>query len=309
MQTVINRIVGILSNIFRTFYWTKPLDAVTDIIDIIIVAFIFYHLIKLVRQTRAVLLLKGILVLIAAYIISSYFKLTVVNYIMNSLFQNSVLVLVIIFQPELRRVLEQTGRSTLSDINIFSDDDGVVNEQKLTSLAVNSICDMTADLQKQKMGALVVFERKTKLGEIADTGTTIDALPSRMLLGNIFFNKAPLHDGATIIREGRVLACGCILPLSEDTSLSLNLGTRHRAALGMSEVSDALVVVVSEETGSISLAIDGTLTRNMSKEALSKELEQLLVTDAVEAIEKKNEKRNEKKNKKSKSSSKDGENK
>jgi len=297
-MSVPERIKEIIGNIFRTFYWTTAVDAVTDIVDIILVAFIFYQLIKLVRQTRAVLLLKGIVIVVAAYLVSSYFNLAVVNYIMQSLFQNSVLALLIIFQPEIRRVLEQTGRSKLSSINIFSSDQNGVDKEKLMEDAIFAVYGLVTDLQRQKMGALIVFERLTKLGEVVDTGSMVDALPSRLLLGNIFFNKAPLHDGATIIRDGRVLASGCILPLSENTEISLDLGTRHRAALGVSEISDAVVVVVSEETGAVSLAMDGELRRNISREILRQELENLLVESTSSASDKK---------KKKKSSAKDGE--
>ena len=299
------KLLETIQNIFRTFYWTNPFDMFTDVLDIVVVSFLFYQLIKMVRQTRAVLLLKGIVILIAAYTVSVYLNLTVINFIMTNLFQNSVLALVIIFQPELRRALEQTGRSKLSNINIFSTEDESDKEHKNVQKAIDAVCSLTVELKRQKMGALIVFERMTKLGEIVETGTLIDAYPSHMLLGNLFFNKAPLHDGAVILRGGKILSAGCILPLSENPKISLELGTRHRAALGMSEVSDSLVVVVSEETGSISIAVDGILTRNITKEQLRADLEEALLTEVKEKNKDKDKESIEKKSKKKKPSEKE----
>ena len=250
---------------------------VTDIIDIVIVAYLVYKGFQLVRETRAELLLKGIGVLAVAYIAAQLLNLRMLNFLMIIIIQNSVFVLLILFQPEFRRALEQMGRSRLSKIPVFNIGD---SENKIMTIktAIGSTCEAVRELQLNRMGALIVFERETKLGEVINTGVTVDAACSKMLLCNLFFSKAPMHDGAAVIRDGRILAAGCILPLSSNQRISIDLGTRHRAALGISEVSDAAVAVVSEETGAVSLATNGTLMRNISREKLAEELENLLLS-------------------------------
>lgn len=257
----------------------------TDGLDVLVVSFIIYNGIKLVRETRAEQLVKGLLILLLVWGVSYYLNLHMVGALLNYFFQFSVFALLVVFQPELRRALEQIGRSGLGGTAkgwLFTGITGVKDDvdlrQKLTR-GINAAVEAVVVLQKQKMGALIVFERQTKLGDIADTGTVINADPSAQLIGNVFFNKAPLHDGAMIIRDGMVYAAGCILPLTKSDKVSLDLGTRHRAAIGISENSDAVVVVVSEETAQISIAVNGVLTRNYTRETLRSELENLIIPE------------------------------
>ena len=235
---------------FRSINW------ITDPLDILLVAFAIYSVIKLVRDSRAEQLLKGIVILGLAFFVSWLLNLKTMYFILKTIFDNSILVLVVIFQPEIRRALEQAGHSRLGAINLFGvNQENAEAEIKRWQKAISATCAAVQTLQKQKMGALIVFERTTKLGEIINTGTVVDADPTPELIGNIFFNKAPLHDGAMIIRDGKVYAAGCILPLTDNHQISSELGTRHRAGVGMSENSDAIVVIVSEETGTVSTAV------------------------------------------------------
>ena len=267
-----------LKNILRMVFYAFSQFTILDLIDIIVVTLIFYGLIRFVRETRAVQLVKGIVLLFGAYIISDYLRLEVLNSLLDYLFQFAFVALLILFQPELRRVLEQLGKSgkSLASVVVPSAHENE-EERARMSHAIAEIANAAYALQRLRMGALIVFERNTKLGEIAETGTIVDAAVTAQLVGNVFFNKAPLHDGAAIIREGRLYAAGCILPLTTNDNISADLGTRHRAALGMSENSDAVVVVVSEETGQISIALNGVLTRNYTRDTLVVRLESLLL--------------------------------
>ena len=265
---------------FMNYNW------VTDTVDILLVAAVIYYLIKLVRDTRAEALLKGVVVLVLIYFCSDLLSLKTVHYLLQLLFDNALILVVVIFQPEIRRALERTGQSRLSFLKYFNLKDEPQSDVIVWQKAITAVCSACASLQTGRMGALIVLERETRLAEIAATGTLVDASPSSELIGNIFFNKAPLHDGAMIIRDGKVLAAGCILPLTDNRALSSELGTRHRAAVGMSENSDALVVVVSEETGAISVAERGTLRRHLSPEQLRSELENGMIWARQEAREK-----------------------
>lgn len=259
-----------------------------DALDISLVTFILYHAIKLVRETRAGQLVRGILVLLVVWLLSYWLHLYLMQSIISYLFQFAFIALLIIFQPEIRRALEQIGRGGKNwsfGFN-FTSSEAEANLQKKRR-AVNEVVDAAAQMSRQKTGALIVFEMKTKLGDIIDTGTVVDAVPSVQIICNIFFNKAPLHDGAMIIRDGMVYAAGCILPLTKSDNVSLELGTRHRAAIGMSENSDAVIVVVSEETGQISVVTDGTIRRNYTRETLNSELENLVLSQSAEPAEKK----------------------
>ena len=247
-----------------------------DAIDVAIVTLLLYALIKLVRDTRAGQLVKGIILLVALYLLSFYGDLLMLNSILRAFLQSTVIMVVILFQPELRKALEQVGHSKAVQ-SITSNLGGKSRDGSETRAAIEGVVEATAILQQLRMGALIVFERQTKLGEIISTGTLVDAGPSGQLIANIFFNKAPLHDGGMIIRGGRVCAAGCILPLTASDSVSAELGTRHRAAIGMSENSDAVVVVVSEETGQISIALGGRLTRNYNRLTLAETLERELI--------------------------------
>ena len=259
---------------------------VTDVLDIVIVSFLIYSLIKIMRETRAEQLVKGILILLLAFAVSTIFNLKMLNSLFVSFFQFSVLAVLIVFQPELRSALEHIGRSKIGKYWTGLASTGIEEEQiKSVRRCINCVVEVASKFQKSKTGALIVFERQTKLGEIIDTGTVIDAVPSVEMIGNIFFNKAPLHDGAMVIRNGKVHAAGCILPLTKNNDISTDLGTRHRAGLGISENSDAIVVIVSEETGTISMVKNGIITRNYTRETLSMALEEELIPKEPEKSE------------------------
>lgn len=249
-----------------------------DAVDIIIVAFLIYGVVKLVRETRAGQLVKGLFLLVILFIISSYFNLVMVSRVLAYFFQFAFVAILIVFQPEIRKALEQVGRNNVgqSIAAVVTSRDRSYDRAQIRK-AINAVVDGVGILQQLKMGALIVFERKTKLGDIIETGTQINCEPSGQIVGNIFFNKAPLHDGAMIIRDGMIHAAGCILPLTKNTSVSAELGTRHRAALGVSEESDAVVVVVSEETGQISVAVNGVLARRFTRDTLRDVLEGYLI--------------------------------
>jgi len=261
---------------------------VSDALDVILVSFIIYSGIKLVRETRAEQLVKGIIILLIVWAGSNILKLYMMKTLLTYFFQFSVTALLIVFQPELRRALEQLGRSGIGNkhwtFGISTED--VEAKMQQNRKCLNAVVDAAAVLQKQKTGALIVFERQTKLGDIIDTGTVVNATPSAPIICNIFFNKAPLHDGAMIMRGGMLYAAGCILPLTKSDKVSIELGTRHRAAIGMSENSDAIVVVVSEETGQISVVVNGVLTRNYTRETLKSALENLILPNESETGEK-----------------------
>ncbi len=270
-----------ISSLFKSFISLMNTFGIADLLDVSVVAFIIYSLIKIVRETRAEQLVKGIFILVIGYFLSYQFNLKMLSTILNSIFQFGVIVLIFVFQPELRRALEQIGRSKLGDYWSFPTGN---NEEyiKLQKNAIKVVADAAEEFKQSKTGALMVFERKTKLGDIISTGTIVDAKPSVAILGNIFYNKAPLHDGAMILRDGSIYAAGCILPLTRNENVSIDLGTRHRAALGMSENSDAVIVVVSEETGSISIAMNGILKRNYNRETLERELIDLILPESTE---------------------------
>lgn len=249
-----------------------------DAVDIIIVAFLIYGVVKLVRETRAGQLVKGLFLLVVLFIISSYFNLVMVSRVLAYFFQFAFVAILIVFQPEIRKALEQVGRNNVgqSIAAVVTGRDRSYDRAQIRK-AINAVVDGVGILQQLKMGALIVFERKTKLGDIIETGTQINCEPSGQIVGNIFFNKAPLHDGAMIIRDGMIHAAGCILPLTKNTSVSAELGTRHRAALGVSEESDAVGVVVSEETGQISVAVNGVLACRFTRDTLRDVLEGYLI--------------------------------
>ena len=250
-------------------------NGISDLLDVILVAFVIYSGIKLIRETRAFQLAKGVLLLAGIYLVVTLFEMQASEFILSFIFGNLLMILVVIFAPELRHALESMGRSSVSIFNIFNLKNKDETElQENIKNSINSVCRACTDMSDKQIGALIVFEKETLLGEISKTGTQLDAKVTTELLGNIFFPKAPMHDGAVVIKDGRVISAGCILPLTSNTDLSSELGTRHRAAIGMSETSDAIVVVVSEETGAISVAEKGNLKRNISvgdlREILSK---------------------------------------
>ncbi|OBZ07798.1 MULTISPECIES: diadenylate cyclase CdaA [Bacillales] len=240
-------------------------DWLKDIIDVGIVSFIIYKMILLVRGTRAVQLLKGIFILVAVWGLSTWFNLYTLKWLMNQMFTFGIVSVLIIFQPELRRVLEQLGRGKFF-ARAYSLDKDVVNEQ------IDGVIKAVRFMAERKIGALIVFERSTGLSELIESGIRMESKITSELLINIFTPNTPLHDGAVIIRSNQIMAAGCYLPLSENPFISKELGTRHRAAIGVSEVTDAISVTVSEETGQVSLSLGGMIVRDINEESLISKL-------------------------------------
>lgn len=255
-----------MSSYFADSTWQ---DWLKDIIDVGIVSFIIYHMMLLVRGTRAVQLLKGIFLLVATWAISTWFNLYTLKWLMNQMFNFGIFTVLILFQPELRRVLEQLGRGkffTRSGSFVVSN----LSEQ------IDEIIRAVRSMAKRKVGALIVFERKTGINEMIESGIAMESRISSELLMNIFTPNSPLHDGAVIIRGNQIMAAGCYLPLSENPFISKELGTRHRAGIGVSEVSDSISLIVSEETGQISLSINGLIVRDINEESLISKLHEEL---------------------------------
>ncbi len=250
----------------------------TDIIDVCIVAFLLYYVYKFIRDRRAGKLAAGVMLLMAFMLVSEITNMYAMSFIMENLFQVGIIALIIVFQPELRSALEKMGAEPLRTFRFGDSKSQSNNARELVDALTSAACDMSLE----KTGALIVIERSTKLGDVIRTGTVIDAKADPFLIKNIFYNKAPLHDGAMIIRDGRINAAGCFLPLSSNPEIIKDLGTRHRAGIGISENSDAVVIIVSEETGTISTALDGKLTSNYSYQSLSKFLEAELLTEEKE---------------------------
>lgn len=248
-----------------------------DVIDILIVAYVLYRVMKLLRGTSAERLIKGVAVLAVIMLLAMGLKLGTISFILRNTLGYGLFAVIVIFQPELRRLLEQLGKGNVSRLFISSGSPDAIHAM------IDATVSACEDMSHTRTGALIVFERTEKLGDITKTGTMLDAEPSAELIKNVFYPKSPLHDGAMIAREGRVYAAGCVLPLSGSQNLSRDLGTRHRAAVGMSESSDSVLVVVSEETGAISVAIGGMLKRHLSPVVLQKVLEsELLSAPATE---------------------------
>lgn len=268
-----SEILDTLYTVWNQFVYTISNVRVFDIIDILIIAYIVYKAIEFLRETRAGQLVKGIVFLLALYAFSIAFELAVLRWLLSAVFGSAIVAIAIIFQPELRRLLERVGQTRIGNLQSGGDE----SEEILNS--VDKICKAAGQMQKTKTGALIVFERKTQLGEIINTGTVVDAAVSESLVNNIFYPKSPLHDGAVIVRDGRICAASCILPLTQSTVFSAQLGTRHRAAIGMTENSDAIVLIVSEETGTISIAFNGQITRNYTVESAFNEIKDKLVND------------------------------
>lgn len=247
---------GIFSNVFRV--------SINDVIDIAIVAYIFYKIFMFIKDTRAEQVFKGIILLLLVTSLSEAFKLHTLNWILLRALDLGFIAALIIFQPELRAGLEYIGRT---NFNFFLKGNNISDEN--LNYTIEEIVEALYSLSRQKIGALIIMERQTKIGEIINTGTGIDGEISRQLLINIFIPNTPLHDGAVVIRESKVKAAACFLPLTESKDLSKDLGTRHRAAIGVSEISDCISLIVSEETGDVSIAKSGKLYRNVSKERMT----------------------------------------
>ncbi|MDR1464141.1 MAG: diadenylate cyclase CdaA [Oscillospiraceae bacterium] len=265
-------------SLFFSRLWAMILSfRLTDLLDVLLVALIIYGLIRLMRQTRSVQLLKGLFWLLLAYAATTVLNLNATRVLFDQLFNSFVLLMLVLFQPEIRSLFENVGRSNVSNFRFFSAKGQAALEQEEVAGAIHHSCEALGDFSETKTGALLVFERQTMLGEIVKTGTDLDAKVSRQLVGNLFFPKSPLHDGAAVVRKGRLVAAGCFLPLTHNQDLDPLLGTRHRAAVGMSEQSDALIAVVSEETGQISCAYKGKLTRDLAWEELEDMLRQVFL--------------------------------
>ena len=251
----------------QEFFWNAFSGIrITDIIDILIVAVVVYKLLGLIKQTRAEQLFKGVLLLVVATFLSDLFNLHTINWILKGTVALGAVAILVVFQPELRRGLEYLGRSKF--VNAPFEQMDKEKGKHITSNIVKAIDSFSRD----RVGALIVFERQTNLTDIMESGTIVDAEISDQILGNIFYEGAPLHDGAVIIRDGRVYAAGCVLPLTKNNSISKDLGTRHRAGIGITENSDALTLIVSEETGIISIAEDGQLSRFIDVKTVEKKL-------------------------------------
>lgn len=260
-----------MGDFFVALFNNLRLFRIRDIIDIAIVAFVIYHGIKLIKETRASQLIKGIIALMVFSQISGVLQLHSVNFILDNTLQLGLIALLIVFQPELRRTLEKVGSAKFTNLIKINDD----NEENYSG----EICSAVRRLAYTKTGALIIIERNTKLGDLMSSGTIIDSKISDGLLENIFVPNTPLHDGAVIIGDGRIKAAACVLPLTQNNNFSKELGTRHRAAIGVSEVADCIAVVVSEETGKISMALNGEITRDYTSATLKKRLDEILESD------------------------------
>lgn len=253
-----------IRSFFQEMFSSIPPLGVMDIVDILVVAFLIYKLMLIIRSTSAARVARSIMLLLVATWLTDVVHMYTLNWILTRFIEVGIIAIVIVFQPELRRALERFGGRTMLR---FADPLSNRSVEQNAIAATVTACEIMA---KERVGVLLVFERRTSLEEYFKTGTLIDAKVTDQLLRNLFFKNSPLHDGAVIIRHGRVAAAGCVLPLSENTHLSSDLGTRHRAGIGMSEASDAVVVIVSEETGTISVAIGGMLKRHLAPQTLEK---------------------------------------
>jgi len=260
-----------MSQFFLALFNNLKLLRITDIIDIFVVAFVIYHGIKLIRETRASQLIKGIFVLVAIMYISGVLKLNTINFILENTLQIGLIAVLIIFQPELRRTLEKVGNASVRKIIKINDD----TEETYT----DEICSAVSKLATTKTGALILIERSTKLGDITASGTEVNANISHELLVNLFVPNTPLHDGAVVIGDNRIKAAACLLPLTQNPNFSKELGTRHRAAIGVSEVADCIAIVVSEETGTISMALNGNIKRDYTPTSSRTDIDDILESD------------------------------
>ena len=250
----------------------------SDLLDVLFVTFIIYEAIKFIRGSRSLHLIKGLAFLGLLYLLVKLTGMEASEFLLSSLFQNALLILVVLFSPEIRNILERFGRRSLTDFSFFSFKNDSAYQEAVADL-VNDFCKAAGEMSETKTGALVVFERDAPLNEVTKSGTILDARSSTELFNGIFFKNSALHDGAVVVKDAKIYAAGCILPLTQNNAISSDLGTRHRAAIGMSEQSDAVVVIVSEETGYISVAINGKLQRDIKTSNLREILLSNLITD------------------------------
>ncbi len=262
-----------LNNFYDSLLRQISMLRISDIVDILIVTFLIYKCLKFIRDTRTVQLLKGIVMLVIIMQASYFLNLHTVYYLLSNAMQLGLIAVIIVFQPELRRALEQLGRTSMGKWFNFDEQ----KDSTFTSDMISEIVKSCVSMSKSRIGALIVIERDVKIGDIIGTGIKLNADVTSELLINIFIPKTPLHDGALVIRNNKIEAASCFLPLSQNPNLSKELGTRHRAGLGVSEESDAVVIIVSEETGNISLAIKGELLFNISPESMQNRLKKLLI--------------------------------
>ncbi len=270
-------------SILRTVHYLLS-ARVPDVIDILIVAYLIYKLIELIRRTNSNKIAKGLIIVLLVLWASDWLSLTVIHFILGKAVEVGLLALIILFQPEIRRTLEKVGSGSI--LNLLR---GNIQVQAIDTAITQTVIACKA-MSTSKTGALIVFERGNKLDNQINTGTIIHSDTTAELLKNIFYNKAPLHDGAVIISEGKIAAAACMLPLSSNQNLSRDLGMRHRAGIGMSEHSDAVVAIVSEETGAISIAVDGMLKRHLSPETFEKILRNEIIIDEELGSDKKKKK-------------------
>lgn len=266
-----DQIKNYIATYFDWFY--IPRITITDVLEIIIVAFLVYHIMTWFRSTRAWTLVKGIVVLLLFSVIAMAFQFNTILWIMKNTINVGVIAVIIIFQPEFRRALEQLGRRNF--VSSFFTADENKNGRRLDKKLLHEISKAAYAMSAEKTGALIVIEQEVKLGDYERTGISIDAEVSSQLLINIFEHNTPLHDGAVLIRNNRITSATCYLPLSDNLDINKSLGTRHRAAIGVSEVSDSITIIVSEETGAVSLAYNGAIIRNLSKEKFVEKIEEL----------------------------------
>ena len=258
----------------------------SDLLDVLFVTFIIYEAIKFIRGSRSLHLIKGLAFLGLLYLLVKLTGMEASEFLLSSLFQNALLILVVLFSPEIRNILERFGRRSITDFSFFSFKNDSAYQEAVTDL-VNDFCKAAGEMSETKTGALVVFEREAPLNEVTKSGTILDARSSTELFNGIFFKNSALHDGAVVVKDAKIYAAGCILPLTQNNAISSDLGTRHRAAIGMSEQSDAVVVIVSEETGYISVAINGKLQRDIK----TSNLREILLSNLISNDDKKNKPR------------------
>lgn len=260
-ETIMNNLIELVYNFVNIYNLTSPFRVIILILDVVIVSFLAIYVYKFIKKTRASHIFKGFILLFLLLVIAKIFNMVILDFILTNFLTYGVLVLIVVFQPEIRNVFEKIGRSKIVDV--FDMDENI-----LVKHSISEIVKAVEIMSLKQIGALIVFERNIKLSDVLKEGITLNAKVSTELIQNIFMPRTPLHDGAVIIDKSQILAAKCILPLASEVAVPKNLGTRHRAAVGITEISDALVVVVSEETGTISIAESGKLTRDLTPDKL-----------------------------------------
>ena len=274
------------SNLTNAFLSIVQSIGIFDILDIAIITIIIYRVLSLLKKTRAFQLLKGVILVLAVYIFAIRFRLKTLKFVIQNLLQVGLIALLVVFQPEVRRALEQVGNANVLMANLFKKKTPEQAEIDRLRKAIAAICDSVEKMSEERTGALIVMEKFGKLDTIKQSGTFVNADITPEIIGTIFYEGTPLHDGATIIHDGRITHAGCVLPLSDNLEISKEMGTRHRAALGLSEVSDAIPLVVSEETGTISFAKNGVLVRHLDRQSLYDMLTKEFIQPLIESSEK-----------------------